>query len=292
MTTASQPAASARTASRSSRADVTRTTSAPATSGSPAAVTSTTSGAAGDRAAGERVALLAGGAVAQVAHRVEVLAGAAGRHQHAPPGQVGGAVPRASTARHSRASSSGSGSRPLPLSLPVSRPTAGSTTSTPRLRSVATLACVAGCSHISVCIAGASTTGQRAVSSVLVSRSSARPCAAVPAGRRWPGRPRRGRRSGRSARAAPRRRRPRCCRSPAARTAPPRSRRRRSARALAVGTTRTSCPVSVSCRSSSTALYAAMPPATPRTTRGRVGTLSAAPGGQAVRASGRRPARA
>ncbi len=39
--------------------------------------------------------------------------------------------------------------------------------------------------------------------------------------------------------------------------------------ALAVGTTRTSWPVSVSCRSSSTALYAAMPPATPRTTRGR-----------------------
>ena len=41
---------------------------------------------------------------------------------------------------------------------------------------VATLAWVAGCSHISVCIAGASTTGQRAVSRVLVSRSSASPC--------------------------------------------------------------------------------------------------------------------
>ncbi len=44
---------------------------------------------------------------------------------------------------------------------------------------MATLAWVAGCSHISVCIAGANTTGQRAVSSVLVSRSSARPCAAL-----------------------------------------------------------------------------------------------------------------
>ena len=38
---------------------------------------------------------------------------------------------------------------------------------------------VAGCSHISVCIAGANTTGQRAVRSVLVSRSSARPWAAL-----------------------------------------------------------------------------------------------------------------
>ena len=58
---------------------------------------------------------------------------------------------------------------------PVSRPDAGGTTCTPRSVSVATLAWVAGCSHISVCIAGANTTGQRAVSRVLVSRSSARP---------------------------------------------------------------------------------------------------------------------
>ena len=65
------------------------------------------------------------------------------------------------------------------MSLPVSRPTAGSTTITPRERSVATLARVAGLSHISVCIAGASTTGHVAVSSVLVSRSSASPCAAL-----------------------------------------------------------------------------------------------------------------
>ena len=48
---------------------------------------------------------------------------------------------------------------------------------------VATLACVAGCSHISVCIAGAKTTGHRAVSNVAVSsvavnRSSARPATA------------------------------------------------------------------------------------------------------------------
>ena len=48
----------------------------------------------------------------------------------------------------------------------------------PRAVSVATLACVAGCSHISVCIAGANTTGQWAVSRVVVSRSSASPAAA------------------------------------------------------------------------------------------------------------------
>ena len=60
--------------------------------------------------------------------------------------------------------SSGSGSRPAPVSFPVKRPEAGSITWTPRERSVATFATVAGCSHISVCIAGANTTGHRAVS--------------------------------------------------------------------------------------------------------------------------------
>ena len=49
---------------------------------------------------------------------------------------------------------------------------------TPRLRRVATLAAVAGCSHISVCMAGASTTGQRAVSRTAVSRSPDCPAAA------------------------------------------------------------------------------------------------------------------
>ena len=71
--------------------------------------------------------------------------------------------------------SAGSGSRPGPESGPVSRPTAGGRTTAPRRRSVATLSCVAGCSHISVCMAGTNTTGQVAVSSVAVSRSSARP---------------------------------------------------------------------------------------------------------------------
>ncbi len=71
--------------------------------------------------------------------------------------------------------SSGSGRRPGPLSAPVRRPSSGFMTVTPRLRNVATFDCVAGCCHISVCIAGAMRTGQRAVNSTLLSRSSASP---------------------------------------------------------------------------------------------------------------------
>ena len=83
---------------------------------------------------------------------------------------------RASSTR--RAISSGSGRRPAPESEPVRRPTAGSITCTPLLRRVATLARVAGCSHISVCMAGAMSTGPLAVSSDAVSRSSDMPAAA------------------------------------------------------------------------------------------------------------------
>ena len=72
-----------------------------------------------------------------------------------------------------------------------------------------------------------------------------------------------GRRSGRSARAAPRARRPTPRWRPACRTAPPRWARRRTRSAAAVGTTVTSWPDSVKRRSSSQALYAAMPPLTP-----------------------------
>ena len=46
---------------------------------------------------------------------------------------------------------------------------------TPRRRSMAMLSTTAGCSHISVCIAGQITTGARVASSVLVSRSVDRP---------------------------------------------------------------------------------------------------------------------
>jgi hypothetical protein len=95
-----------------------------------------------------------------------------------PARSYGIASARASSSSANVVISSGSGSRPAPVSDPVSRPHAGSSTTAPRRRSVATLSTVAGCSHISVCIAGANSTGQRAVSSVAVSRSSARPWAA------------------------------------------------------------------------------------------------------------------
>src|SRR5690606_5896274 len=150
---------------------------------------------------------------------------------------------------------------------PVNRPVAGSSTTAPRARRVATFATVAGCSHISVCMAGAYSTGQRAVSRVLVSRSSAMPTAA---------------RASRSAVAgATTTRSASCpirtcgtsyardqtssatgCPESASQVAAPTNRS-----AAAVGTTVTRWPASVSSRSSSAALYAAIPPATPRSTR-------------------------
>ncbi len=56
--------------------------------------------------------------------------------------------------------SAGSARRPAPTSPPANRPSPGSTTCTPRRRSVARLSCTAGCSHISVCMAGHTITGR------------------------------------------------------------------------------------------------------------------------------------
>ncbi len=67
--------------------------------------------------------------------------------------------------------------RPGPESVPVSWPTAGPTTVTPRDRSVVMLATVAGFCHISLCMAGAITTGALLASTVLPRRSSTRPVA-------------------------------------------------------------------------------------------------------------------
>ena len=85
---------------RAARAAVpTRTTLTPAGSGSATlAATSVTSAPRAAAVAGQRVALPAGGAVAEEAHRVEGLAGAAGGDDDVPPGQVArGRAPRAST---------------------------------------------------------------------------------------------------------------------------------------------------------------------------------------------------
>jgi len=95
------------------------------------------------------------------------------------PGADSGSAGRRFTAAMAAAKmSSGSGRRPAPESLPVRRPMPGSITRVPRLRKVWTLARVAGCAHISVCMAGAKRTGPRAMSRVLVSRSLACPEAA------------------------------------------------------------------------------------------------------------------
>src|SRR5690349_14117211 len=188
------------------------------------------------------------------------------------------AAPLASTRTAVCHSSAGSGRRPGPLSAPVSRPDAGSSTRQPRSVSVATLAWVAGCSHISVCMAGAMTTGQRAVSSTLVSRSSAWPVAA---------------RARRSAVAGATTTRSACWPIRACGTSVmslhtsvctglPDSADQVAAptkcRADAVGTTVTSWPPSVSSRRSEQDLYAAMPPANPRTTLTR--SLLGGSGGQ------------
>ena len=71
----------------------------------------------------------------------------------------------------------GSASRPEPTSPPASRPSSGGTTITPRARRVARFCCTAGCSHISVCMAGHTTTGAAVAIRVVVSRSSAKPAA-------------------------------------------------------------------------------------------------------------------
>ena len=75
---------------------------------------------------------------------------------------------------------SGLASLPLPESPPARRPSSGSTTETPRLRNVAMLSATAGCSHISVCIAGQTITGARVASRTLVNKSVDSPAAYAP----------------------------------------------------------------------------------------------------------------
>src|SRR5215213_9234040 len=173
----------------------------------------------------------------------------------------------ASTATATAKSSAGSGSRPGPASGPVNRPVSGRTTTAPRLRSVSTLAWVAACSHISLCMAGEKTIGQCAVSSTFVSRSSARPDAA---------------RASRSAVAGATKTRSISCpiltcgtRCASSNTEVCTGRPDNAAQVLSpmnssaatVGTTVTSWPAPSRRRNRSHALYAAIPPDTPRTMR-------------------------
>ena len=82
-------------------------------------------------------------------------------------GEVGGgaAAPERGWPVAASTMAAGSARRPAPTSPPARRPTSGSTTCTPRARSTRRLSCTAGCSHISVCIAGHTSTGARVASS-------------------------------------------------------------------------------------------------------------------------------
>ena len=137
-------------------------------------VTRVTSAPASGGLGGDGVALLARRAVGDEPHRVDRLAGAAGGDEHAQPGQVGRAE-HALGGGHDGARARPGGRRRR-RRRPGGRPRAPPR-ATPRRRSVARLSCTAGCSHISVCIAGQTTTGARVASSVAVSRSSEMPAA-------------------------------------------------------------------------------------------------------------------
>src|SRR5215472_17200845 len=67
------------------------------------------------------------------------------------------------------------GSRPAPTWPLARRPASGSTTANPNRRSAPTFSATAGLAHIASFMAGATTTGQRAASTVAATRSSACP---------------------------------------------------------------------------------------------------------------------
>src|SRR5690606_29344839 len=125
----------------------------------------------------DREAHLAAAAVADEADRIDVLVGRAGadHHAQADEGLRAHAVPVASAATMS----SGSAMRPGPDSPSASGPSTGPTTSAPRSRSRAMLACVAGCSHMRWFIAGASASGAVVARHRVVTRLSANPLASL-----------------------------------------------------------------------------------------------------------------
>ena len=73
----------------------------------------------------------------------------------------------------------GSARRPKPCSLQAMAPSSGPTTCTPRLRSSAMLATVAGWVHMRTFMAGAASTGLSVASSTVLARSDAKPAAMV-----------------------------------------------------------------------------------------------------------------
>jgi hypothetical protein len=67
----------------------------------------------------------------------------------------------------------------MPMSPLAKRPFTGPARTTPRRRRASTFSTVAGCSHMRLCIAGASTSGTVVARTVMLTTSSARPCASL-----------------------------------------------------------------------------------------------------------------
>jgi len=126
------------------------------------------------RRAGDRVAHLARRAVRDSAHRIDRLERRPGRDQHAPALQAFELETRRSRPRRSRAAP---GRRPLPTSPQAWSPTPGPRITAPSDSMARTLRSVAGCSHISTFIAGATSNRHRSrgrASASVDSRSSHR----------------------------------------------------------------------------------------------------------------------
>ena len=243
-------------------------------------------GAARAGGLGQRQSHAPGGAVADEAHAVDRLAGAAGgdehaQPRHAPPGAASGARGpavaigatrrgrRAAPRRAPAAARGRADARPPPRPCEARRPASGSITCTPRARSVSRLARTAGCSYMWLFIAGATTSGQVAASAALaqqvVGEAVRRAWRSCSRRRGRSGRDRRCARArgGRSARAreaagrGTRRARGRARtrrRAPARRSAPRTRRAPRSGRMAGVCTTRTAWPAPVARRTNSSAL--------------------------------------
>ncbi len=93
----------------------------------------------------ERMALLAGGAVGEIAHGIERLMGRAGGDEHAAAWRAARSHARASSGSMAARIACGSAMRPGPYSPQAISPSSGPTKLTPSPRSVATLRRVAGC---------------------------------------------------------------------------------------------------------------------------------------------------
>jgi hypothetical protein len=114
---------------------------------------------------------------ASIGSRVPPAVTSTFRPSRSPPGRAGASPSAASIAA---SSSGGSGSRPTPHSPgDPSAPVPGVSTIAPRSRSVARLACVAGCSYIASFIAGARISGRRLARAAAQSRLSAWPAASL-----------------------------------------------------------------------------------------------------------------